>query len=145
MLSDEDAKLAGVDGQRLDRVIHRIRKDIAEERYDGVRLLASRRGKVILNLCEGFASREGSRPLGENDVFHVFSISKMLTAVLALKLIEAGLFRLTTPIADVIPEFGAASKRAINVYHILTHTSGLPRDTPGVSPAAIGILSEFAG
>src|ERR1700735_1137295 len=112
MLSDEDAKLAGVDGQRLDRVIHRIRKDIAEGRYDGVGLLASRRGKVILNLCEGFASREGSRLLGENDVFHVFSISKMLTAVLALKLIEAGLFRLTTPIADVIPEFGAASKRA---------------------------------
>jgi len=75
----------------------------------------------------------------------MFSLSKMLTAVLALKLIEDGLFRLTTPIADVIPEFGAIRKMTINVYHILTHTSGLPRDTPGVAPEVIANLAEFAG
>ena len=63
---------------------------------------------------------------------------------MALKLIEDGVFQLTTPIAEVIPEFGRVDKQAINVFHLLTQSGGLPMDTPGVPPEVIANLEQYA-
>ena len=51
---------------------------------------------------------------------------------------------MTTPISDFLPKFGAGQKMTINVYHLLTQTAGLPRDTPGVTPAIMANLEQFA-
>jgi CubicO group peptidase (beta-lactamase class C family) len=58
------------------------------------------------------------------------SLTKQMTAVRVLMDVEKGKFDLTTPIKDVIPEFGIKGKQNINVWHILTHTSGLNTETP---------------
>ena len=114
-------------------------------RYNGAALRVARHGEVILDLCEGLADRAAHRELATDSVFHLMSLSKALTATVALKLVEAGVFQLTTPIAEVIPEFGRARKQGINVYHILTQTSGLPIDTPGVPFEVIADLAQYAG
>ena len=134
----------GIDAARLKRVTQRVREDIQRGRYNGAALRVTRHGKVVLDLCEGFADRAAKRKLSSNSVFHLMSLSKALTATVALKLVEAGVFQLTTPIAEVIPEFGKARKQAINVYHILTQTSGLPIDTPGVPFEVIADLEQYA-
>jgi CubicO group peptidase (beta-lactamase class C family) len=139
-----DPAAAGFDRRRLERVGRRVKEDVAAGRYDGARLLVSHHGQIVVDLCEGFADRRRGRALQARDVFHLFSVSKLLTGVLALKLVEDGLFRLNTPIASVIPEFGSAQKHEINVYHILTHTAGLPLDTPGVSAEVSANLQAFA-
>jgi CubicO group peptidase (beta-lactamase class C family) len=71
------------------------------------------------------------------------SLSKVITNVLALRLVEDGYFRLTTPLSDAIPELTGA-QADINVYHVLTQTSGLPMYTPDAGPELIADLDGYA-
>lgn len=134
----------GIDAKRFGRVQHRVGQDIEAGRCDGAALIVARHGQVVLDLCAGHADREAGRALTHDAVFHLMSMSKSLTAAVALKLIEDGVFRLTTPIAEVIAEFGKAGKEGINVFHLLTQTGGLPIDTPGVTPEVMADLEQYA-
>src|SRR5262249_27454865 len=58
--------------------------------------------------------------------FSLFSTTKAFTGVLVLRAIERGQLALTTSISDVIPEFSGRGREAITIYHLLTHSSGLP-------------------
>lgn len=139
-----DAHALGFDLARLERITRRVEADIADGRCNGVALRVARHGQVVFDLCEGYADRDAGMPLEPDSVFHLLSLSKALTATVALKLIEDGVFHLTTPIAEVIPEFGRVDKQTINVFHLLTQSGGLPMDTPGVPPEVIADLEHYA-
>ncbi|HUI62748.1 MAG TPA: serine hydrolase domain-containing protein, partial [Steroidobacteraceae bacterium] len=68
----------------------------------------------------------GTRPLRQDSVFSIFSVTKAITNVLVLRAIELGRFALTTRISDLVPEFSGGTRHEIRVHHLLTHTSGLP-------------------
>jgi CubicO group peptidase (beta-lactamase class C family) len=97
-------------------------------------MLVSRRGKVIIDFVEGYADKAARRPLKRDSVFIAMSLAKQITNVLALSLVEKGLLRLHTPVADVIPEFAQFGKQRVNLYHLMTHTSGVLRGVPEVGP-----------
>lgn len=139
-----DAATLKFDPVRLARVTRRVEADIGAGRCNGVALRVARHGQWVLDVCEGYADRDAGMPLEPDAVFHLMSLSKALTAVVALKMIEDGLFHLTTPIAEFIPEFGRVDKHDINVFHVLTHTAGLPMDTTGVTPEVIANLEQYA-
>ena len=139
-----DAHALGFDLARLERVPRRVEADIETGRCNGVALRVARHGQVVIDLCEGYADRDAGMPLEPDSVFHLLSLSKALTATVALKLIEDGVFQLTTPIAEVVPEFGRVDKQAINVFHLLTQSGGLPMDTPGVASEVIANLEQYA-
>ena len=143
-LNPVDAAALGFDSKRLARVTRRVQQDIEQGLYNGAALMVARHGQIVLDLCAGFADRDATRSLQPDSIFHLMSVTKALTAVVALRLIEDGVFRLTTPIADVIPEFGQADKETINVYHLLTQTGGLPIDTPGATTDVIADLERYA-
>ncbi len=130
----------GLDPERLARLTAAVERDVAAERYDGAAVLVARRGAVALHEAVGFADRATGRRARVDDVFHLFSITKTLTAVSVLSRIERGQLALTTPVADVIPEFGNRGKQRINVFHLLTHTSGLPATPPPLPPDLFGSL-----
>jgi CubicO group peptidase (beta-lactamase class C family) len=69
------------------------------------------------------------------------SVAKQFTAALVLERIERGQLALTTPVAEVIPEFAARGKERITVAHLLTHTSGLPMLLPPMAPEQAGDLA----
>ncbi|MSR13652.1 MAG: class A beta-lactamase-related serine hydrolase [Gammaproteobacteria bacterium] len=137
-------KSLGIDPVRFERLAARVTQDLDCGRYNGAALIVARHGEIALDLCAGFADRATNRALERDSIFHLMSLSKALTAIVALRLIEDGVFCLTTPIADVIPEFGRAGKEAINVYHLLTQTGGLPIDTPGAAIDVIANLERYA-
>ena len=56
-------------------------------------------------------------------VFPIYSITKTLTAICLLRLVEAGQLRLTDEVRDLLPDVGLPP--AITVTHLLRHTSGL--------------------
>lgn len=62
------------------------------------------------------------------------SLTKQMTAVRVLMDIEAGKFTLTTPIREIIPEFGIKGKQNITVGHVLTHRTGLNTEIPFTLP-----------
>jgi len=131
----------------LDRVRERIREDIKEERCHGVNMIVARHGEVVLDITEGYADRAAGRALEPNAVFATMSVAKQFTNVLALSLVERGLLKLHAPVAELIPEFAKFGKEKVNLYHLLTHTSGVMAALPSVPPEVlmnIDCLVEFA-
>ncbi len=125
---------AGMDPRQLDRLGEAIRGDIEAGRYDGAVFLVARDGKVVRREAVGYAKLEDRRPAREDDVFFLMSISKQLTTALVLARVDRGEISLTTPVAEVIPEFGCRGKNRITVAHLLTHTSGIAQEMPSGLP-----------
>lgn len=76
----------------------------------------------------GVASTETQQPVRGDTLFQVGSISKLFTATLVMRMVEAGRLDLDRPILEYLPELRLADRAAqsqITLRHTLTHTSGL--------------------
>lgn len=133
-LETTNPKDLGFDPTRLARVEDTIARDIDQKICDGVALAVGRRGSLALFSVQGYAHRETGRMLKEDDVLVTFSSGKQFTVAAVLQYVERGLLQLHQPVADVIPEFADNGKRAISLYHLLTHTSGITPFPPPLPP-----------
>lgn len=125
-----DPREVGFDPKRLSRLSEVIEADIGAERFDGCALIVARHGRVAYHRWFGWADRAQQKPLVEDQVFFTMSIGKQFTNVLVLNYIERGALALTTPVAEIIPEFGCRGKDNVAIWHVLTHTGGLPASLP---------------
>jgi CubicO group peptidase (beta-lactamase class C family) len=133
----------GFSASRLERIGERVQHDLDAQRYCGISIIVARHGEVVVDLAKGWADQERGVPVGRDTVFSLMSLSKAITTVLTLRLVEDGHFRLTTPLSSCIPELGEAQAE-INVYHVLTQTSGLPMYTPDAGPDVVANLERYA-
>ena len=138
-----DSEKLGFSASRLARIGERVQHDLDAQRYCGISIIVARHGEVVVDLAEGSADRERGVPVGRDTVFSLMSLSKAITTTLTLRLVEDGHFRLTTPLSSWIPELGEAQAE-INVYHVLTQTSGLPMYTPEAGPDVVADLERYA-
>lgn len=116
----------GMDQARLAHFCGAIEEDLAKDLYFGAVVLVARHGEVVLHRAFGHGGGEERKPLQLDSVFSLFSLTKCLTNVLVLRAIELGQMMLTTRIAEIIPEFRGGRRESIDVFHLLTHQSGLP-------------------
>src|SRR5215469_16090451 len=72
----------------------------------------------------GYASRSWKIPHTLATRFNTASVTKLFTAVATLQLIDRGLLAFDTPVIDFLGLQGTAIPREVNVFHLLTHTSG---------------------
>jgi len=110
----------------LDHVQAVIRDDIARGRYFGAVIKVARGGKIGLETAIGDEGGPGTKPLGMDSVFSIFSATKAITNVLVFRAIERGHLMLTTRVSEVIKEFSGGIRERITVFDLLTHASGLP-------------------
>jgi D-alanyl-D-alanine carboxypeptidase len=92
-------------------------------------------GKICDRAATGFRKEGDPTPVTTNDLFHIGSCTKSMTATLTAILIEEGKLRWDTTIAEVFPELkGRMDKQyeAVTVEQLLTHRGGVP----GTAPAA---------
>lgn len=92
-------------------------------------------GEIRDRAAVGVRKTGDPMPVTTNDVFHIGSDTKSMTATLAAMLIDEGKLRWDTSIADVFPELkGKMDKQyeAVTVEQLLTHRGGVP----GAPPAA---------
>jgi CubicO group peptidase (beta-lactamase class C family) len=115
-----------MDTTRLRRVMAVMQEDIDKDRYFGGVIAIGRHGKLALHEAIGHADSGHKRPVRKDSVFSLFSVTKALTTVLVLRAIERGQFDLTTRISDIVKEFSGHGREAIEIHHLLTHSSGLP-------------------
>jgi D-alanyl-D-alanine carboxypeptidase len=88
-------------------------------------VLVARDGRTVLEGAYGLADRERNVPNTPLTRFRVGSMYKMLTAVSALQLVQAGTLRLDAPLGTYLsdyPNADVASK--VTLHHLLTHTGG---------------------
>ena len=108
---------------------------IGDSGYPGASVVVIRDGRVEHVHVSGTADSTG-RPVVPETPFVVGSLSKSLTALGILRLVEAGRVGLDTPVSRYIPDFrtAAAAATPITIRQLLDHTSGL-------SPAAADLSS----
>jgi len=140
---DGAASELGFDTARLARVRESVLADIDGGRCHGVSMIVARHGSVVLDVCEGYADKAAGRALERDAVFATMSVAKQFTNVLALSLVERGLLNLHTPVADLIPEFATLGKEKVNLFHLLTHTSGIMSAIPPVPPEVLTNIEEL--
>ncbi len=83
-------------------------------------------GKTLASATVGVRSVDARDPVGATDRFHLGSVTKSFTAVVIGKLIEDGLLRFETTVAEVLPEVEMhAGYRAVTLEELLQHRGGL--------------------
>jgi len=118
----------------------------AVERGDvpGVVAMAATRDEVVYQGAFGRRALPDGAPMTTDTVFWIASMTKAITSMAAMQLVEQGKLTLDRPIADVLPEVSAPqvltgfspsgepqlrpAKASITLRHLLTHTSGFVYD-----------------
>lgn len=83
-------------------------------------------GRVVVDLWAGHADAARRTPWRRDTLVNVFSVSKALSTVCALRAVERGLLALDAPVARCWPEFAAAGKGEVTLRQVLAHRAGLP-------------------
>lgn len=83
-------------------------------------------GKPVVDVWGGCADAEHTRAWERDTIVNVFSVTKTMTALCALILVDRGLLDPDAPVARYWPEFAPAGKERVLVRHVLAHTAGLP-------------------
>ena len=83
-------------------------------------------GEAVVDLWAGHADAARKRAWDRDTIVNLYSIGKAVTAICALRLVEAGSVDLDAPVARYWPEFAQAGKGRIPVRYLLTHQAGLP-------------------
>ena len=95
--------------------------------FSGVVLITQGRTQLFAG-AYGYASRSWKMPNTLTMRFDCASVTKLFTSVATLQLIDKGLLSCDTQVIDFLGLQGTAISRDVNVYHLLTHTSGIADD-----------------
>ncbi len=96
-----------------------------------------RGGRLAHASCHGEVPAPAPRPLREDDLFDVASLTKVLaTTTLAAQLVAERGLDLDAPVAARLPAFAQAGKGEVTARHLLAHSSGLPAWRPYFEAAA---------
>ncbi|GMV24508.1 MAG: lipoprotein [Phycisphaerae bacterium] len=110
--------------EQLERIRSTIKAAMDEHGIPGVGAAVGVDGTLAWSDGFGMADVENQVPVTSETVFRLASISKPVTAVAALKLVEAGKLNLDAPIQEYVPEF--PSKQApITTRQLLGHLGGI--------------------
>ncbi|OQD60645.1 hypothetical protein PENPOL_c021G07620 [Penicillium polonicum] len=113
-----------------DPAFNRVR-DILEQRLAsgdevGASICVNIDGKNVLDIWGGHVDAAKTHSWEEDTLVVVFSCSKIVTALAALILIDRGLLHVEEKVSKYWPEFAANGKEDTKVWHILSHSSGVP-------------------
>ena len=135
-----DPAEAGMNAEKLKRIPAYFDGYIEQKRLPCTAVLVARGGQVAHLSFQGATEMGGSRPIGEDTIYRIYSMTKPVTSVAAMMLFEEGLLRLDHEVHRYIPEFqdvmvyagGTAEKpelrkpdRAMTVRDLFLHTSGI--------------------
>ena len=107
------AEDVGLSTERLKRVSEAVDRHIAAGNVAGAVTLVARRGKIAHFDAQGVMDVDTKKPMAKDNLFRLASMSKPITGVAIMMLVEAGKIRLTDPVSRFIPEFTNLNKVAV--------------------------------
>jgi CubicO group peptidase (beta-lactamase class C family) len=94
-------------------------------------------GRVVVDLCGGWADADTGRPWAPDTLVNMFSVGKAMTALCTVMLVSDGVLDVDAPVARYWPAFAAAGKEAVTVRQVLSHQAGLPAIGHRLEPGAV--------
>ena len=95
----------GLSSERLDRIHDAVQRHIDAGSISGAVTLVARHGKIAHLEAHGLLDIESKRAMPKDGVFRLASMSKPITAVAVMMMVEEGKVRLSDPVSRFIPEF----------------------------------------
>jgi CubicO group peptidase (beta-lactamase class C family) len=128
---------AGLSIDSLNVAVNLMQQYVDSGKLAGLSVLVVRNNETALRKNFGLADIRNNKPIEDNTIFRIYSMTKPITAVALMTLYDKGKFKLDDKVSDFIPEF--ANTKVYNVEtktlepqntpmtirHLLTHTSGL--------------------
>ena len=107
----------GLSSERLARIdAHLKRRYLDPGKIAGALTLVWRRGEIAWLSPVGLMDRERGKPMAEDTIFRIYSMTKPIASVALMTLYEQGHFQLSDPVHKVIPEW-----RDLRVYRMGNH------------------------
>jgi CubicO group peptidase (beta-lactamase class C family) len=109
-----------------------IQKRIQQENVVGLSIALVNDQKLVWAEGFGYQNKEDNIKATDKSIYHLGSVTKVITATAIMQLVERGMIDLDKPIRAYVPEFNIKSRfsetSAITVRTLLSHHSGLPGD-----------------
>jgi CubicO group peptidase (beta-lactamase class C family) len=131
----------GLAADRLERITDHLNRNYIEPgKIAGCQVAVSRHGHLAYSKSFGQMDLERGKPMAEDAIFRIYSMSKPITSVALMTLYERGFFQLDDPVSRYIPEWKghrvwvsgecaamqtAAPTTPMSFRHVLSHTGGL--------------------
>src|SRR5213594_5062181 len=134
----------GLSSERLNRALAAVKADVDKGALPGAVLLVARHGKVVMFDAVGVLDPATKAPMTKDAIFRIYSMSKPITSVAAMILVEEGKLALGDPVGKYIPQIAemrvgvekpgadgnptlelVAPRRQMTVQDLLRHTSGV--------------------
>jgi CubicO group peptidase (beta-lactamase class C family) len=103
----------GLSTERLKRVGEAVQRHIAAGNVSGAVTLVARKGRIAHFEAQGMQDIETKKPMPKDGIFRLASMSKPITGVAIMMLVEEGKVRLSDPVSRFIPEYKALNKVAV--------------------------------
>ena len=116
----------------------KMQQYIDDSKQAGISNLIYKDGKIAFRKNFGFADIEKQKPIEDNTIYRIYSMTKPITAVALMTLFDLGKFSLDDKVSKYIPEFEGTQVynpetktlepqvTELTIRHLLTHTSGIP-------------------
>jgi CubicO group peptidase (beta-lactamase class C family) len=130
--------------QKLEKIGEFFRNEVATSKIPGAVLLIQQHGTPVYHQFFGVRDTVTKAPMTDDTIFRIFSMSKPITSVAAMTLIEHHKIKIDDPVAIYIPSFATVSvgvekkgengekiidrvplNRQLTIYDLMTHTSGI--------------------
>lgn len=95
----------GISSQRLNRLTTEMKAIVERGDVPGVVTMVARKGKVVHLEAAGKRELEGGTPMQKDSIFRIYSMTKPITGVAMMILLEQGKWQLNDPVSKHIPEF----------------------------------------
>lgn len=149
----------GMDARRLQAIDEVVQQEIAQNRLPGAVILIARQGTIVKRQAYGRAQvTPTTETMSVDKIFDLASLTKPIaTATSIMMLVEQGRLCLHDPVTKYLPEFtpfvsdDGDTARVPRIWHLVTHTSGLPSyaDTAAIiarygKPCPQGVVNTIA-
>ncbi len=124
-------------GDSLQAAVELVQQYVDSGKLAGISILVIHNNEKVLQKNFGFADIGNNKPVDDNTIFRIFSMTKPVTAAALMILYDEGKFQLDDKVSDFIPEFANTKvynsetktlepqNTPMTIRHLLTHTSGL--------------------
>jgi len=146
--------------QKLEKIGEFFRNEIAAEKIPGAILLIQQHGKPVYHEFFGVRDTTTKAPMTDDTIFRIFSMTKPITSVAAMLLIDQHKIKIGDPVATYIPSFATAKvgvekkaedgekvlaleplRRPLTILDLMTQTSGITSAKPTPTPRSMTAIS----
>ena len=124
-----------------------------ERGIPGCELVVTKDGEIVYRTGVGYSDQAKTKPVSNKDLYWIFSATKVITCIAAMRLVEEGKIKLDDPVSKYLPEFAnvkvkqedgslAPAKNTMTLLHLFTMTGGLTYDLK--DPALVRARTENA-